>query len=51
MATPKQHYLGGVSALMCDFPSSYIDGLKVGPRLRELAHCGQREPGGGIHAT
>ena len=26
-------------------------GYKVGPRLRELAPRGQREPGGGIHAT
>ena len=26
-------------------------GYKVGPRLRELAPHGQREPGGGIHAT
>ena len=26
-------------------------GKRVGPRLRELAPCGQREPGGGTHAT
>ena len=29
----------------------YKLGYKVGPRLRELAPRGQREPGGGIHAT
>ena len=26
-------------------------GERVVPRLRELAPCGQREAGGGIHAT
>ena len=26
-------------------------GYEVGPRLRELTPNGQREPGGGIHAT
>ena len=26
-------------------------GKRVVPRLRELAHHGQRETGGGIHAT
>ena len=32
-------------------PRSTEMGYEVGPRLRELAPRGQREPGGGIHAT
>ena len=37
----------------CAFSSQprYGAWLKADPMLRELAHRGQREPGGGIHAT
>ena len=34
-----------------DLQAQVSIGYKLGPRLRELAPRGQREPGGGIHPT
>ena len=48
IATIKMTFMRGQNA---DTEDCTELGYKVGPRLRELVPHGQREPGGGIHAT
>ena len=41
----------GGDFVLSQIPPGYLAVLKAGPRLCEIVLRGQREPGGGIHAT